>query len=514
MSMNDKGLQFNKEDNVSFYFSDFCRGLKKFWWIIVIVCVLFSVVNVYRCHRSYTPMYKSEVTFTVSTQSRVSSINGISAYNFYYDASTASHLSSTFPYILKSNLLQDAVLADLNLQSLPVSLSASSVPGSTMFTLSSTGSDPQLTYDALISTMENYPDIAKYVVGNIKFNVITSPVLPTAPYNKPAYFDEVFKGVTYGLVVGLVLLLCYTAFRTTVRTKKDVRANLNIRCLGVIPYIILKKNPSTQKQPLLINSKLTDGRFPDSIRSIRSVVKKALRDDKKVIAVTSTIAGEGKTTVCANLAISFASIGKKVLLVDCDLKNPSVMKTLRVNAGDLQYTAVTEKYKIAYIAKHKIYVMTLVSDDNANEIVNSGNLTDIFASVKADFDLVFVDTPPCGVVADAMFIAQASDGVLYVILQDTARISKIKAGLDSLMSTDAEILGCVLNGAQTSVMGYGYYKAYNKYGYYRGYGKYGKYGKYSKYSKYGYSNEYGYGYGFRFDDEEEDTVNRRAEQDE
>lgn len=190
------------------------------------------------------------------------------------------------------------------------------------------------------------------------------------------------------------------------------------------------------------------------------------------------------------------------------------MKTLRVNAGDLQYTAVTDKYKIAYIAKHKIYVMTLVSDDNANETVNSGNLTDIFASVKADFDLVFVDTPPCGVVADAMFIAQASDGVLYVILQDTARISKIKSGLDSLMSTDAEILGCVLNGAQTSVMGYGYYKAYNKYGYYRGYGKYGKYGKYSKYSKYGYSNEYGYGYGFRFDDEEEDTVNRRAEQDE
>ena len=498
MSMNDKGLQFNKEDNISFYFSDFCRGLKKFWWIIVILCVFFCAFNVFRYHKSYTPMYKAEATFTVSTQDRVSAINGISAYNFYYDASTATHLSSTFPYILSSNLLQEAVANDLNLSTLPVNLTASSVPGSTMFTLISTGQDPQLTYDALISTMENYPDIAKYVVGNLKFNIITSPVLPTEPYNKPTYFDGAFKGVVYGLIFGLVLLLCYTALRTTIRTKKDIRANLNIKCLGVIPYIIKKKSKK-ETEPLLINSKLTDGRFPDSIRSIRSIVKKVLDDDKKVIAVTSTVAEEGKTTICANIAISFAATGKKILLVDCDLKKPSVLKTLRVNVNELQYSTVTDKYKIAYLEKHKIHVMTFTDNDNANEIVNSGNLTDIFSSLRADYDLIFVDTPPCGVVSDAMFVAQAADGVLYVILQDTVRISKIKSGLDSLKSTDSEILGCVLNGAQTSVMGYGYYKAYNKYGYYKGYGKYGKY------SKYNYSSEPGYGYNFNFDDD--DAVN-------
>lgn len=500
MSMNDKGLQFNKEDNFSFYFSDFCRGFKKFWWIVAILCVFFSVFNVYRYHKSYTPMYKAEATFTVSTQDRVGSINGISSYNFYYDASAAAHLSSTFPCILSSNLLQEAVANDLNLPALPVSLTASSVSGSNMFTLSSTGKDPQITYDALVSTMENYPDIAKYVVGNLKFNIITSPVLPTEPYNKPTYSDEVFKGVVYGLVIGLVLLLCYTVLRTTIRTKKDIRANLNIKCLGVIPYIIKKKSKK-ETEPLLINSKLTDGRFPDSIRSIRSVVKKVLVDDKKVIAVTSTIAEEGKTTVCANLALSFAAMGKKVLLVDCDLKNPSVLKTLRVNEDELQYSSVTDKYKIAYLEKHKIYVMSLADDNNINRVVNSNNLTDIFSSIRDEYDLIFVDTPPCNVVSDAMFVAQATDGILYVILQDTARISKIKSCLESLNSTDSEILGCILNGAQTSVMGYGYYKSYNKYGYYKGYGKYGKY------SKYNHSTESGYGYNFYFDDDDDDIVN-------
>lgn len=501
MSMNEKGLQFNKEDNVSFYFSDFCRGFKKFWWAIVAICILFCAFNVFRYHKNYTPMYKAEATFTVSTPNRVSSINGISAYNFYYDASTASHLSSTFPHILSSNLLQEAVASDLNLTSLPISLTASSVSGSNMFTLTSVGFDPQLTYDALISTMDNYPDIARYVVGNLKFNIITSPVLPTEPYNKPDYFNEAFKGVTYGLVIGFILLICYAALRNTIRTKKDIRANLNIKCLGVIPYII-RKNSKKGNASLLINSKLTDGRFSDSIRSIRSVVKKILKDDKKVIAVTSTVAKEGKTTVCANIALSFAAMGKKVLLADCDLKAPSVLKTLGVDENELHYSTVTDKYKIAYLAKYKIYVMTLIADDNINEIINCSNLSDIFSSVKADYDLIFVDTPPCSVVSDAMFVAQASDGVLYVILQDTVRISKIKGGLDSLMSTDSEILGCVLNGAQTSVMGYGYYKSYNKYGYYKGYGKYGKY------SKYNYSEESGgYGYGFRFDDDDDDSVN-------
>ncbi len=506
MSMNDKGLQFNKEDTVSFYYSDFCRGFKKFWWVIAILCVLCCAFNVFRYHQKYTPMYKAEATFTVSTQDKVSTINGVSAYNFYYDASTASQLSSTFPYILSSNLLQEAVASDLNLPSLPVSLTASSVPGSTMFTLSSTGQDPQLTYDALISAMENYPDIAKYVVGNLKFNIITSPILPTEPYNKPDYFKGVFKGATYGLVIGLGLLLCYTVLRTTIRTKKDIRANLNIKCFGVIPYIITKKNSRKETEPLLINSKLTDGRFPDSIRSIRSILKSVLKNDKKVIAVTSTVSAEGKTTVCSNIAISFAAMGKKVLLVDCDLKKPSVLKTLGVTEDELQYSTVTDKYKIAYLEKHKIHAMTFVADGNINEIVNSGNLTDIFSALRMDYDLIFVDTPPCSVVSDAMFVAQATDGVLYVILQDTVRISKIKTGLDSLMSTDSEILGCILNGAQASVMGYGYYKAYNKYGYYRGYGKYGKYGKYAKYSKYG-SDDPGYGYNFHFDDEDDDSAN-------
>ena len=111
MSMNERGLQFNDDDNVSFYVSDFCRGFKKYWYIFAIISVVFCVFSVINCYRSYVPKYKAEVTFTVSTQERASSINGISEYNFYYDASTASHLSATFPGILSSKFLQERILS-------------------------------------------------------------------------------------------------------------------------------------------------------------------------------------------------------------------------------------------------------------------------------------------------------------------------------------------------------------------------------------------------------------------
>jgi capsular exopolysaccharide synthesis family protein len=351
--------------------------------------------------------------------------------------------------------------------------------------------------------MENYPEIAKYVVGNIKFNVIRSPILPIEPYNDPGYFNEIFKAVTYSLLLGLIFLLVYTVLRTTVRTKKDIRNNLNIKCLGIVPQIILKKNSKDGEEPLLITTNLTDDRFPDSIRSLRILLNKMFKNDKKVIAITSTIAEEGKTTVCVNMALSFALIGKKVLVADFDTNNSGVLKTLRVNEDELKYSIVTDKYKIAYLDKYKIYVMKLISDGDKKEALNNDNLSTIFSSLKVDYDLIFVDTAPCATDSDALFVAQESDGVLYVILQDTVRISKIKEGMDSLNSTDTEILGCVLNGAQTSIMGYGYYKAYNKYGYYKSYGKYGKYskygGKYGKYGKYGGAEEY----GFSFEDSAE-----------
>lgn len=461
-----KDFRNTREAYVKIYLSDILKGVRKFWWLCVIVAVAVAGLKVAIAVHEYNPVYKASATVTVSTQNASSDLGGISVYSFYYDTSTASQLSSTFPYILASNLLQDAVCEDLDLEYMPVSLSASVVESSNMFTITATGSDPQLTYDVLLSSVENYPSVAKYVVGNIKFEIITAPIVPTNPSNEIDYAAEIMVGVVLGLVAGFVVIFIYVIQRKTIKTKKDIRQELNLETIAVIPEISQKKRSTAYSSKLTILSNNISTAFAESFRVMRNVFLSSLEEEDKVVMVTSSVPGEGKTTVITNLALTLAESGKKVLLVDADVRNPSVLDLLGVNEEHLNYQVEPELYKKAVIDECNVDFMIPLSTDN--EKLFTRNLKQIFDSMRSEYDYILVDTPPAGLISDAMYVSQACDSVLYVISQDVVKVSRIKSNLDNLMSTDVKIIGCVLNGAVSGISGYGYG------GY--GYGGYG-YGK-------------------------------------
>jgi Mrp family chromosome partitioning ATPase len=120
---------------------------------------------------------------------------------------------------------------------------------------------------------------------------------------------------------------------------------------------------------------------------------------------------------------------------------------LGVDAETLDYKVETSKYKIAYLKDFGIYFMMFKTDNNNFKYMNSVYVKEIFDSIRNQFDIILVDTPPCGLVSDALFFAQVADAAYYVVLQDAVRVSKIKNGFNNLMSTDINILGCILNGA-------------------------------------------------------------------
>ncbi len=469
-----KDFRNTKETYVKIYLSDIIKGIRKFWWLCVVVAIVTAGLKVGMTVYSYKPTYKASATVTVSTQNSSTDLGGISVYSFYYDTSTASQLSSTFPYILSSNLLQDAVCEDLDLEYMPVSLSASVVESSNMFTITATGSDPQLTYDVLLSSVENYPSVAKYVVGNIKFEIITPPVVPSSPSNAIDYTTEIMVGVILGIAAGFVVIFIYVIQRKTIKTKKDIRQELNLETVAVIPEIQTKKRKTTNSNKLTVLSQNVNSTFAESFRVMRNVFLSSLEDEEKVVMVTSSVPGEGKTTVITNLALSLAENGKKVLLVDADVRNPSILELLNVKEEDTDFEVVSELYKKAILDEYNIHFMVPLS--TKDEKLFSRKLKQIFESMRKEYDYILVDTPPAGLISDAMYISQACDAVLYVISQDVVKVSRIRGNIDNLMSTDVRILGCVLNGAVSGLSGYGY-----------GYGGYG-------YGGYGYGG-YGYGYG-------------------
>lgn len=482
-------------------FEDVLVGIRKLGWVCVTLAIVFGAIMLVYRHANHVPLYTSEATFTVSTQNNKSSIGGVSVYSFYYNSATANQLAKIFPYILQSNLLYDAIREDLG-ASYNASLSASSVYGSNMFTIKCTAKEPQIAYDVLVSAINNYPSIAKYSVGNVKLEMITAPVVADEPSNNGVYIKSAIKAMALGFTIGLALIVIYVYGRNTIKSKEDIKNNLNSESIGIIPYISFKKYSKEIDKTILWTNPNIDKEFYEAVRVLRNVFKNSLKPSEKIIMGTSTAPSEGKTTVVTNLALSLCEQGRKVLLVDGDLRHPSVSPLLGIDPDNLDYEIVKENYKIAFLKEFNIYFMVFnTSYGSKFKYVNSAYIKSVFEDVRDDFDLILVDTPPCGLVSDALFFAQASDAAYYVVLQDAVRTSKIQSGFNNLLSTDIRVLGCILNGAQAShtinayrYYGYGYgYKSYHSYHY--GGKHYNKYGGYGYGSGYGYGYASGYGYG-------------------
>ena len=211
--------------------------------------------------------------------------------------------------------------------------------------------------------------------------------------------------------------------------------------------------------------------FVESYKALRTNLKFMTMGGKlKKIVVTSAIPGEGKTTFSLNLAITLAETGMRVLIVDGDMRNPSVHRYLRLRQTDipglsslLSGEELVEK-SIGHLEKYKLdLILSGQIPPNPAELLGTPRLKEILTKLEVNYDYIIVDAPPVSVVTDAAEIAQACDGTILVVGQKMAtqeQVLKAKANLDKV---NANILGVVLNNYDMSKAnksgsdGYSYY---------------------------------------------------------
>lgn len=204
--------------------------------------------------------------------------------------------------------------------------------------------------------------------------------------------------------------------------------------------------------------------YDEAIRSVRTNIQFSSLDKKnKVISITSTKPSEGKSTVIYKLAKSFADNGDKVILLDCDLRSPSISEIAGINDNVGITNYLTGKVNIQRaINKDREQsnldmIFTGPVPPNPAEILASNAFKDFVEELSKEYDYVFIDTPPVGLFTDASLVSTISDGVIFVIKSSDTKKEDISLALENLKKVDAHILGAVLTHMPMKEKKYGNY---------------------------------------------------------
>lgn len=472
--------------------SRFKTAFFRFWPLVLVLAVLGSGLNYVRAKRSFTPMYESKAIFTVDSGYDTEDIFTTGAY---YDQYASQQLAAAFPQMLSMEMMTDLVVQQLPKGYITGYAHAEAVVDSNMLVLTVRDRNPQDAYDYLCAIIDCYPQVAIYVVDNPQVKIMSSPTLPSQPYNSFSASDVLLTGLLLGLAAGLAFVLFKALTTRTIQNAEDLKVTVNLPILVTLPKVTQKKRRSGNGT--LISAD-TDPNLAEALRGLRVKVKKILSTGgKNTILVTSTIAGEGKTTVSINTALSLVRDGHKVVLLDADLRSQSVATTLGepVIGNGLMNCLKDKSLNILDCIRkteNGLHFISGPSTDKRHYAINPKSMQQIVQTLASQYDYVVIDTPPSEVVSDTAALCRCADCVLYVVRQDYAQKSQILNAVTSLHNKDVKISGCVLNGVPQSHHSYGYGYGYgkgNKYSRYSRYGRYSRYSKYSNYSKYTPQND-------------------------
>ena len=332
---------------------------------------------------------------------------------------------------------------------------------------------------------------------------------------------EYLIALATGLAIPSLAFFLIYFFRYRIEGHEDV---VKLTDLPIIADVAVANESAKAKADIVVHEN-QNNQMEEVFRAMRTNLQFMMKENDKVIMFTSTTSGEGKTFNAANLAVSFALLHKKVILVGLDIRKPRLAEQFDI---DDEVHGITPILTHDHPSVEDVRAQILpsgVHDDldlllagpippNPTEIVSRQSLDEIFQILRDEYDYIIVDTAPVGLVSDTLQIGRVCDVTVYMCRADFT--PKTSFELINGLSADKKLpnMAIVINGIDMSKKKYGYYYGYGRYGKYSRYGSYGRYGKYGRYGTYGSYGSYGtYGtYGnyskSRYSNQDDDSVKR------
>ena len=492
------GNKTMNKDELEIDLSRLFGALLKRAWLIGIVSVLCAVLTLAYTVLFVAPKYQSSVMFYVNNTSLdIGAVDNILSTS---DITASRDLVKTYIVILNTretiNDVIDYAGVDRTYAQVRSMISATSVDETEIFRVVVTCEDPQEAEKIADAIAYILPKRIAGIIDGTTPKVVESAVLPSAA-SSPSYTKNTMLGFSLGLVAVATVVVVLELMDVTIRTEEDVTQVTKEPILASVPdmstpgkggYYGYGRNKEKGKDPDGAGQERPTALFGDRIGFAASESYKLLRtklqfafaadSGSRVIGITSAMIGEGKSLTAINLAYSLAELGKRVILLDGDMRRPTQAEKLGLNKKPGLSSCLTGQSDLDNL----IQCCTVAGEDKAFHVITAGqnppNPAELLSSFMMDttldalrkhYDYIIIDLPPIKEVSDALAVADKLDGMLMVVRQNHCNRVDLNATLRQLAFVNAKVLGVVFNGVADTGKSYGK-KYYNRY--YRGYGHY------------------------------------------
>lgn len=429
--------------------------LLKNLWVIIALCISAVLCYTSVCKLAHTPAYTSSATFMVSAKDSTSAYNSLT---------TTQSMASVFVEVFQSNVLREKIQEQMPDQRFDGTINTVTIPETNLLIVTVTSEEPDVSFRALNLLVDNYSAISDYVFSNAQLEVIKDPVVPVVPSNPlgvGSSYPLVLLISGFAAVVGIVALYL---LHDTVKTPKAARRKIDARLLRTINHE--KKNKTLRSElrkrnnaPLITNSLIKKDFIEDNLSLCSALEYHMRKREQQVILVTSVGENEGKSTIAANLALALSEKGRRVALLDCDFRKPSLHKIFDMpvekekSLTSYLFREETDRSScLIESKKHGILLgVSQSSGRGVTKLLNNGKLPVLLQQLRTQMDYIILDTPPMLAAADAEALAAMVDTALLVVRADYMPTDSINNGLDRLRKSAPEVCGFVLNNYHTSL---------------------------------------------------------------
>lgn len=444
------------------------QTIRKRVWIIIAITLLAAFLSGIVSIFFLNEVYKSSTTLIVSKQNQ-----GTGNDMQLSDVNLARYLVNTYSALAKSNLVLDRVLSELNLNmslsQLKSKINVSAEGNTEIIRISVEDTVPERAMDIANSLAIIFIDEVNHLLKMENVQVIDTARASHSPI-RPRTMKNIAIAIVLGLMAGMGIVLLIEYLDNTIKTPEDVQKCMQLSVIGRIPDFDHEspKRKHTNRTTRLIGSPSVKAPVEEAYKTLRTNIQYSnLDNDLKIILVTSTSPEEGKTSTSSNLAISMAQSDNKVLLIDCDLRKPSVHKAFHilnikgltnVIAENMDYHEILNSVGIP-----NLDILTSgPTPPNPSELLGSTRMQVFIKKVLEEYDVIILDSPPVLPVSDAMVLSQLADRVIFVTRYGKTTYDEAENAKQGMENVGAKILGAVMNDIPIDAEGGGYY--YYSYG--------------------------------------------------